>query len=84
MPFPEEILGQLEGFLLSLLSLFGSFISFMLTSIGQAFSSVIFSSIMPAGIFGPSLMVLTFGMMFAFAMGAFAFVKGISDVTGGA
>jgi hypothetical protein len=36
----------------------------------------------PAGLLGPALMVFTFGMTFAVAMGAFAFVKGVGDVTG--
>ena len=84
MGFTEEILGEIEGFILALLPMFSSFISYILNSSGMAFSSIIFSSLMPAGIFGPSLMVFTFAMTFAFAMGAFSFVKGISDVTGGA
>ena len=84
MPFVEVIYGEVDGFLIALLSLFSSFFTSILTSIGQAFSSVIFSSIVPAGLFGPSLMVFTFGMTFALAMGAFAFVKGVGDVTGDA
>ncbi len=84
MGFTEEIFGEIEGFVLALLPMFSSFISSILDSTGMAFSSIIFSSIMPAGLFGPAIMVFSFGMTFALAMGAFSFVKGISDVTGGA
>lgn len=82
MSFAGEIFGELGGFLIAFLKLLGSFFQSILFSIGQAFSSIIFSSIVPAGLLGPSLMVFTFGMTFAVAMGAFAFVKGVGDVTG--
>ena len=82
MDFVEEIYGEVGGFLIALLSLFSSFFTSILSSTGQAFSSVIFSSLVPAGLLGPSLMVFTMGMTFAMAMGAFAFVRGIGDVTG--
>lgn len=82
MGFGSEIIGQLGGFVIALLNLFSSFISFLLGTIGLAFSGVIYSSFAPEGILGPTVLVFTLGMTFALGMAAFAFVKGVSDITG--
>lgn len=83
MGFAEEVLGQLEGFFLSLFPIFSSFFQSILDSIGNAFVIVIQSSFIPAGLFSPEEIVLIFGLTFASAMGSFAFVKGLGDMTGG-